>query len=153
MLDIYGIVHAHEDDLERYIHGALEREHTSAIESHLAECTTCKERLSHFIGLQLTLHPTGKTNSKEQDERSESRFNTGDEAIFQPLNPLSLDRQGVRIVDVSRNGLGILAPAPVLVGTIAQIRINTAVELGEVRHCSARENGEYRIGLRLHSRV
>jgi len=68
--------------------------------------------------------------------------------MLQELSPLSLDRQKVKIVDISKNGLGILAPKSVLPGTIVQVRINTAVELGEVRHCSTRDDNGYRIGLR-----
>lgn len=68
--------------------------------------------------------------------------------IVQELSPLSLDRQKVKIVDISRNGLGILAPNAALPGTIMQVRINTVVELAEVRYCSAGDGNEYRIGLR-----
>ena len=68
--------------------------------------------------------------------------------MLQELSPLSLDRQKVQIVDISKKGLGILASKAVLPGTIVQVRINTAVELGEVRHCSARDDDGYRIGLR-----
>ena len=142
--------HAHQDDLELYARGQLEPGHTSAVESHLLECQTCRERLSQYIGMQLKLHPSRKSESKDQDQRSELRFSTGDEAIFQELNPLSLDRQEVKIVDVSRNGLGIVAPKPVLPGTIVQVRIKSNVELGEVRHCSGSGDNGYRIGLKLH---
>ncbi len=40
------------------------------------------------------------------------RFGTGDDTIFQELNPLSLDRQKVKIADISKNGLGILGRNP-----------------------------------------
>lgn len=53
---------------------------------------------------------------------SEPRFSTGDDAIFQELSPLSLDRQEVRIVDVSRNGLRVPAAKSVFLGTIVQIQ-------------------------------
>jgi hypothetical protein len=151
MPPIQSTVHVHEDDLEIYVRGRLEPEHTSAVEYHLLECQACRKRLSQCIGLQLTIHPTGKTKSKEEYERSELRFSTGDDAIFQELNPLSLDRQKVKIADISKNGLGILGPKSVMVGTIVQVRIKSTVELGEVRHCSARGDQGYRIGLRLHS--
>ena len=151
MPDIRSTVHTYDDDLEMYVRGRLETEHSSAVESHLLECQTCRERLSQCIGMQLVLHPTGKTKSEGKDERSEPRFSTGDEAIFQELCPLSLDRQKVQIVDISKNGLGIIAPKPVMVGTIAQVRIRDTVELGEARHCSALGDQGYRIGLRLHN--
>src|SRR6266478_668872 len=103
MLDILSTVHARDDDLELYVRGRLEQEHISTVESHLLECQTCRERLSQCIGLQLILHVTGKTKSEEKYERSEPRFSTGDDAIFQELSPLSLDRHKVKIVDISKN--------------------------------------------------
>jgi anti-sigma factor ChrR (cupin superfamily) len=143
--------HAHDDDLELYARGRLERGHTSFVETHLKECQTCRERLSECIGLlRLSVHPTGTTKSKELDARSELRFSTGDEAIFQELSPLSLERQQVKIVEVSKNGLGIVAPKSVLPGTIVQVRIKSNVELGEVMHCSVSGDKGYRIGLRIH---
>src|SRR6266478_2902826 len=151
MFDIPGTVHIHDDDLEMYARGRLEPEHTSAIESHLLECHTCREKLSQCIGSQLKLHPTGKTKAEEKYERSEPRFVTGDDASFQELSPLSLDRQKVKIVDISKNGIGILAPKAVMPGTIVQVRIKSNVELGETRYCSAQGDKGYRIGLRLHN--
>jgi len=142
--------HAHDDELELYARGRLEQGHTSIVVAHLKECQTCRERLSECIGLRLSVHLTGTTKSKEQVARSELRFSTGDEAIFQELSPLSLELQQVKIVDVSKNGLGIVAPKYVLPGTIVQVRIKDTVELGEVRHCSESGDKGYRIGLRLH---
>ena len=141
-------VHAHDDDLVLYIQGRLQPERLSAIDPHLFDCDLCRERLSRSIGSQLVLHLIGKAKADDKRERSEPRFSTGSEAMLQELSPLSLDRQKVEIVDISKNGLGILAPKSLLPGTIVQVRINTAVELGEVRHCSARDDDGYRIGLR-----
>jgi hypothetical protein len=148
MSDIGHAVHASYDDLVRYIQGRLTPERVSVIDPHLVDCDTCRERLSKNIGSQLMLHLVGKAKADQKRERSEPRFNTGSEAIVQNLSPLSLDRQKVKIVDISKNGLGILAPKAALPGTIMQVRINAAVELGEVRYCSECEGGEYRIGLR-----
>lgn len=159
MPDVRISAHVHEDDLELYVRGRLEPDYTSTVESHLWECQTCRDRFSQSIGLQLLLHPIGKIKPKEKYQRSEPRFGAGDHAVLQELSPLSLDRQIVEIVDVSRNGLGILASKSVLRGTIVQVRIKDAVELGEVRHCnssgafaSGLGHSRYRIGLRLHSR-
>jgi hypothetical protein len=144
-------VHIHDDDLELYVRGRLEPAHTSGVEAHLLECQNCRDRLSQCIGLRLELQPPGKTKSTDDKyERSEPRFGTGDHAIIQELSPLSLDRQTVEIVDVSRNGFGILAPKPLFPGTLVQVRIKSTVELGEVRHCSLWKEKGYRIGLRLH---
>jgi anti-sigma factor RsiW len=148
MLDMQNTVHAHEGDLELYIQGRLAPERLSAIDPHLFDCDLCRERLSQSIGSQLRLHLAGKVKADEKHERSEPRFSTGSEAVIQELSPLSLARQKVTIVDISKNGLGILAPEAVLPGTLVQVRFNTTVELAEVRHCSARDDGGYRMGVR-----
>ena len=148
MSDIQPPAHASYDDLVRYIQGRLTPERLSVIDPHLLDCEICRDRLSKTIGSQLMLHFVGKAKADQKRERSEPRFNSESEAIVQNLNPFSLDREKVQIVDISKNGLGIVASKAALPGTIMQVRINTAVELGEVRYCSACEGNRYRIGLR-----
>jgi hypothetical protein len=148
MSNIPTLVHASYDDLVRYIQGRLEPKRLAVIDPHLLDCDICRERLSLGIGSQIMLHLVEKAKADRRRERSEPRFSTGSEAIVQNLSPLSLDRQEVKIVDISKKGLGILASKDALPGTIMQVRINTAVELAEVRHCSPCEGGGYRIGLR-----
>jgi hypothetical protein len=109
MPDVRSTVHIHEDVLEMYARGRLDPERISAAEPHLLECQTCQERFSQIIGLQFSLQRIGKTKSKGKYERSEPRFSAGDDAVLQELSPLSLDRQTVEIVDISKNGIGILA--------------------------------------------
>ena len=148
MSDIRDAVHASYDDLVRYIQGRLGAEHLSAIDPHLLNCDACRERLALSLRSQLMLHVVGKAKADQKRERSEPRFSMGSEGIVQELSPLSLNRQKVKIVDISKNGLGVLAPRAALPGTIIQVRINTAVELGEVRYCSPGESNGHRIGLR-----
>jgi hypothetical protein len=148
MSDILNPVHASYDDLVRYIQGRLPQERLSVVDPHLLDCEICRERLSKNIDSQVMLHFVGKARADQKRERSEPRFSSGSEAIVQELSPLSLERQKVKIVDISNNGLGILASKAALPGTIMQVRINTAVELGEVRYCSACKGNGYRIGLR-----
>ena len=146
---IQNAVHSHEDDLELYVRGRLEPGHASTVESHLLECQLCREQVSRCVCILLIRHPIGR---KESNERSEPRLRTGDNALFQELNPFSTHRQIVKIVDVSKNGLGILARKSVLPETIVQVRINNNIEIGEVRYCLAFGDQGYRIGLRLHTR-
>jgi len=148
MSDIRHPVHASYDDLVLYIQGRLRPERLSAIDPPLLDCDKCRERLYLSIRLQLMLHFVGNAKADQKRERSEPRFSAGSEAVVQELSPLSLDRQKVKIVDISKNGLGIVASKAALPGTIMQVRINTAVELGEVRYCSAGDGNGYRIGLR-----
>ena len=148
MSDIRDLAHTSYDDLIRYIQGHLVSKRLSLIDRHLADCNICRERLSRSVGSQQALHLAGKAGTDQSRERSEPRFNTGSEAIVQELSPLSLDRHKVTIVDISANGLGIVGSNAAVPGTIIQVRINTTVELAEVRHCSAYDKNRYRIGLR-----
>jgi hypothetical protein len=122
------------------------------LESHLLECQACREKLSQCIASQLVLRHLGRPKSEEKYERSEPRFRTGADAILQEISPWSVERGKVEIVDISKNGIGILSPKSVFPETIVQVRIRGTVELAEVRHCSGcGEIGyRYRIALRLH---
>jgi hypothetical protein len=125
----------------------LEAERTLSVEQHLLECDTCRECFSVCLGHQVALHILqGKSESAQK--RSEPRFSAKGEAILQELHPLSLDRQKVMIVNISKNGLGILSPNAILPGTVVQLRIKDRVELGNVRYCSAPGDDGFRLGLR-----
>ena len=148
--DIYIALHSHEDDLELYVGGRLEPERISVLESHLMECANCNERLSACLGELLAFHALQGTKAEAAHKRSEPRFTAEGDAMLQEFQPLSLDRQKIKIVNVSKNGFGILSPKAILPGTIVQLRINGTVELGSVRYCSVLEDKRFRIGLRLH---
>ncbi len=150
MLDIKAPIHIHEDDLELYLRGHVESERLSVIEHHLLECKICQAHLSDCAGQQLRLQSIQGAHSEPAQKRSEERFSTNGEATVQELHPLSLDRHRVKVVDVSKNGLGIVSPKGMLPGTIVQLRIKDTVELGNVRYCSALVGGSFRIGVRLH---
>jgi hypothetical protein len=143
--------HIHDDDLTIYVRGGLESEAVPALESHLLECEICQESLSNCVGIQLRVRCTGKQSRSQSNSepRSEPRFETKDEAILQQIHPLSFERQRVRVIDVSRNGLGLLTVDPLFPGVIVQVRVGAAVELAEVRHCARRDDDGYRVGLRL----
>jgi hypothetical protein len=140
--------HLDERELERYLRGQLQEQHAGSLETHLLVCQSCQERLAQHFG-PLILHPTRRAKADRKDQRSEQRFIAGDNAIFQEMNPLSADRLQVRIMDVSKHGLGIVSPKSVFPGTIVKLQIGSTIELGEVRFCSALKTDEYRIGLRL----
>lgn len=149
MLDIRSAIHIHEDDLELYLRGRLEPERTSSLEQHLLECDTCQECLSVCLGHQIVLHRL-QGKSEQAQTRSEPRFSAEGEVILQEIHPLSLDRQKVMIVNISKNGLGILSPRAILPGTVVQLRIENHVALANVRFCSALSDDGFRLGLRLH---
>ena len=142
--------HVHEDEIELYLRGGLEPERASSAESHLLECESCRQLLSECLGQRLALHAIKTAKSAAAQKRSEPRFDTAGEGTVQELHPLSLDRQKIKIVNMSKNGLGIVVSKAILPGTIVQLRIKDRVELGNVRYCSAIGDNGFQVGLRLH---
>ena len=53
----------------------------------------------------------------------------------------------VQVRDVSRNGLGLTTPAPMLVGSEVLIVCGGLTINGTVRHCRERVSGEYAVGI------
>jgi hypothetical protein len=102
------------------------------------------------LGQRLALHAIKTAKSAAAQKRSEPRFDTAGEGTVQELHPLSLDRQKIKIVNMSKNGLGIVVSKAILPGTIVQLRIKDRVELGNVRYCSAIGDNGFQVGLRLH---
>ncbi len=149
MQQLQGVTHIHEDDLQLYAQGRLEPERISHTESHLAGCNSCRQLLSECLGQHLAIHPAREPRPDGAQKRTEPRFTTEGEATVQELHPISFERQLVKIVNVSKNGLGIVGSKAILPGTIVQLRMNGTVELGNVRYCTALDGGGFRIGLRL----
>jgi predicted anti-sigma-YlaC factor YlaD len=150
MINIDCLLDDHDDDLELYLGGRLHSERTASVEQHLLECNICRERLSECVGHRLSLYLLQQTEPEQTQKRSEPRFSTEGEATVQEIHPLSLERHKVKVVNVSKSGLGILSPKAIFPGTIVQLRIQDSIELGNVRYCSASGDDGFRIGLRLH---
>jgi hypothetical protein len=65
------------------------------------------------------------------------------------LAPLQRERWSVQIVDVSKNGLGLLAPTKLSPGVVVQIQSGTTFALGEVRHSRRISEHQFHIGIKL----
>src|SRR5579863_8073531 len=150
MPDAQRMVHSQEDDLELYAHGRLEAQLIPAVESRLVGCVVCRQHLAECLERRVTRYQIQRAESEPTQKRAEERFSTEGEATLQELHPLSVERQKVKIVNISKNGLGVVSPKAILPGTVVQIRIKETVELGNVRYCSALDDDSFRIGLRLH---
>jgi PilZ domain len=57
------------------------------------------------------------------------------------------DRVDGRLVNLSRSGLKLRVPAPMLPGTIVQVRFMDRIALGEIRYCIP-TGSEYYVGVR-----
>lgn len=94
------------------------------------------------------------------EKRSEPRFSAPEIAqalgiaptvpLLRSFSPLQPERWPVEIVDVSKNGLGLIVPIHLSPGSLVQIKIGSRFVLGEVRYCKAINDREFRIGVRLH---
>jgi hypothetical protein len=102
------------------------------------------------LGQRLAFHAIKTPKSAAAQKRFEPRFDTAGEGTVQELHPLSLDRQKIKIVNMSKNGLGILVSKAILPGTMVQLRIKDRFELGNVRYCSAKGVDGFQVGLRLY---
>jgi hypothetical protein len=150
MLDTKAVVHIHEDGLELYARGRLEPKLLPVIENHLFACEICQKSLADCLRQGLSLRLIRGSKTEETQKRGEPRFKTDGEATLQELHPLSTERHKVKIVNISKSGLGILSPIAIFPGTIVQLRINKTVEIGNVRYCSASRDDAFLIGLQLH---
>jgi hypothetical protein len=68
---------------------------------------------------------------------------------MQTLCPLSLEQAAVQVLNVSKDGFGLLVESFVATGTIVQIRIGTAIFVGTVRTCRATSDGQFQAGIRV----
>jgi hypothetical protein len=140
--------HIHDDDLHLYIFNRLGISESEALERHLLDCAECTERLNkaaHFAVKILTLQRA----VAEPNMRAEPRFNSTDCGFLRSLSPLRPEPLPVRIVDVSRTGLGLIAPVQLAPGTLVQVRVGRTVAFGEVVYTKRLSEQEFRVGLRL----
>lgn len=120
--------HVHENHLQLYIRGQLDSDQVEMIESHMRGCRGCKDRLTD------TARTITQRNYSGEEKRVEPRIRTEDIGILQRLAPLSLERSFVRIIDVSKSGLGLVTSAPLAAGSLVQVRMGRKIVLGEVRY-------------------
>jgi hypothetical protein len=114
MLDTQSAVHLHEDDLQLYLSGRLESGRVTYAERHLLACRICRSQLSDCVGQRLALQIIAGPQTAATQKRSEPRFDTSGEGTLRELHPLSLERRMVKIVNVSKNGLGLVGPKAIL---------------------------------------
>ena len=138
--------HIHEEALELYMHQRLGVSESEALEQHLLDCNECKQRLDktvHFTAKTLVLQRV----EAEPNQRAEPRFSSNDCGFLRSLSPLLPDRWPVRIVDVSRKGLGLVIPVRLAPGTMVQVRVGKTVALGDVVYSTRLSEHEFRVGL------
>jgi Putative zinc-finger len=132
--------HPQDDDLQLFVLGRLSAAEVAALERHVFDCVECIERLgttARVVDKILNL----LLDNAAADKQAEPRFHISDAVFLRSLSPAMPDRWPVQIVDVSKNGLGLLVPTLLSPGCVVQVQSGATLALCEVRHC--REIGEH----------
>jgi hypothetical protein len=140
--------HAHDDDLQFYILGHLSPAEVDVLERHVLDCPECRQRLAaaaRFVAQIIDL----ERGSVHSDQRAGPRFRTSDAGVLRCFSPLLPDRWPIQIIDVSRDGLGLLVPVSLLPGSLVQVHIGDVFALGEVKYSKRISEHQFRTGIRL----
>ncbi len=140
--------HAQDDDLQLFVLGRLSAAKAAILERHVFDCLECTDRLGATARvvdqiLNLLLDNAGA------NKRTEPRFHISDAVFLRSLSPAMPDRWPVQIVDVSKNGLGLLVPTRLSPGGVVQVQSGATFALGEVRHCREISEHLFHAGIKL----
>lgn len=144
--------HAEDDDLQRYVLSRLSATEVDVLERHVFDCAECKDRLgtaAKVVAKILNL----QRDHEGADRRTEPRFDISDAVSLRSLSPALPDRWPVQIVDISKNGLGLLVPTRLPPGVLVQVQSGRTFALGEVRYSRQISEHEFHTGIRLHDVV
>jgi hypothetical protein len=142
--------HINNEEIAVYVAQKSEPERFLHIQAHIRGCSECKDRLVARVLAHMTeLNNAGPGIFSSNERRSERRLERGEDGHLQSLCPLSFDRLSVQIVDVSKNGYGILMDSPLSEGAIVQLSIGKTNILGEIRTCRTTPDNRYRVGIRV----
>jgi hypothetical protein len=148
--DVISTPHVHEDELHSYTLSGLSDAPANALEGHVSHRPQCKGNLGGTTQFTSDLLNLDRA-TRGSDKRSQRRFQTSNTGFLRSLSPLLLDRWSVQIIDVSKDGLGLLLPIELSPGTLVQVQIDNTLALGEVRHSKRIGEHEFRTGLRLNA--
>ncbi len=145
--------HIEARDLDLYVRQKLDAEHSSSIQAHLQNCAACRDRLvSGFLTRLAEMNQT-QPGDVIHEKRAARRVQSGEHGSMQTLCPLSLERPAVQIVDVSKDGFGLLVDSFLPEGTILQIQIGTTISVGTVRSCRPAGDNRFHAGIHVQHAV
>jgi hypothetical protein len=139
--------HIDAHDLDLYVREKLDAEHSSRIQSHLQICAVCRDKLVDGFLARLTELNQQQPGDTVHEKRAARRMKSGERGSLQTLCPLSFERPAVQIVDVSKDGFGLLVDAFLTTGTIVQIQIGNTISVGTVRSCRAAGDHRFHLGI------
>lgn len=136
-------MHITEHELERYFATGTFDQNTDQLlklQAHLSECDDCRKRLVEADPNTVDV----SVHSDSSEKRREPRIPTHQLGILRL--PSTLERFGIEVLDVSRNGLRIRTPRFLSRGAVVVVDIRETVIQGEVRYCVEKDDG-FQVGL------
>ena len=145
--------HPSDKELEMYASERLLPEQVSTVEPHLAVCSECAGKLPELVGFALTLQAiTGRQGLRNGERRRAQRIPTDEPGRMRLLSPFSPATFEIRVLNVSRNGLGVSVPCRLQMEALVQVFCKDSIILGEVRHCIL-SDAKYQAGIQIQSVV
>jgi hypothetical protein len=146
--------HVYEQDFECYRTGFVRNGKDPALEIHLRELKRCAVSLGKSDdGVHERTAPSTKLAVQVgRDKRSEPRFVTNDSALLQILNPFSATCWHVRVLNVSKHGLGLCMPTGVVPGADVKVRTKDYLAFGNARYSVLTTEG-FLVGIQLHDHI
>lgn len=145
-------MHISDDELGLKLRGRLPADRVAVLDSHLAECPACAERMANLATIISDSDRSIRQTKPVQERRGGARLPCDDAAQLQILRPFSPKRLEVRILNISRGGMRLRLRQAVDAGALIQIRFRDSMVFGEIRYC-ARAGGEYEAGLHIHDLI
>jgi hypothetical protein len=139
--------HIDSHDLDLYVRETLGAEHSFSIQSHAQSCTPCRDRLVNAFLARLAEINQQEPEDRLKEKRAARRIQSGEHGLMQTLCPLSLERAEVQIVDVSKDGFGVLVDSLLPTEAIVQIHIGTTISVGTVRSCRVTSDNHFHAGI------
>jgi hypothetical protein len=140
--------HSDDDELQRYVLGRLSAAEIGVLEGHVFDCAECKNRLGATAQLVAKILSLQRVDPRA-NKRAEPRFRISDAVFLRCFSPLLPDRWAVQIIDVSKNGLGLLVPTHLSPGSLVQVKSGATFALGEVRYSRQISEHQFQTGIRI----
>src|SRR5271166_2139084 len=116
-------------DLELYVLGRL-------LPSEIASDSTLSQGdAEKFVKQLADLSRQQRAGDETEERRRDFRIPLDVLASLKTVNPLSLERSQIRIIDAATGGLKLQVPEFIHPGTAIQIRLKRTIALAEVRYC------------------
>jgi hypothetical protein len=144
-------MHVSDADLELFVFARLSADQTAAVQAHVADCATCRAKAADVEEFKRQLSELSARQAvyNGEEKRRETRVAPGDLGSMHLLHPLSMDRLGVRIVDVSQHGMKLRVRECLSSGMLVQIRVKDTFVLGDVRYCVRADDKFFYVGIHI----